>query len=179
MQPESSPQIVDGPQPTDHGDARFVVEIGTRRVEVFLDIHGCGVREQDSDVSAPSMNAVWDYQRANQDVVDACLRDAAHLRRATGNDPMFLVAVPDYVCVVGDPAIGEGRAVFTVSVHTKTFEVWVTPRGRLGDSCVEELAVAPEDLWATYRAVLHHVLQDPPRAKAWGLDPDLLELFWT
>ena len=73
----------------------------------------------------------------------------------------------------------ESKAVFAVSVHDKKFDVWVTSRGGIGDSCVEELAVAQDDLCAAYRAVLHHILQDWSMAKACGIDPELLELLWV
>jgi hypothetical protein len=182
MSSTETTQIVSGPTPDEYGNARFVVQVGERRVDAIAGPEGSGLSEADFDLWREVSDAVSEFRKRDPERLHACLCEAAKLRRAAGNTTALAVPVSASIAVRPDPELRRTGARFTVDVGASSVAVLVTEDGAIVDDYdpVHHPTgeVRSEDLLAARRAALDYVLAHSEHSVGWGLDCDLLELFW-
>ena len=180
---EDQTTIVSGPIPDEYGNATFVVMVGDRRVEAIATPDGAGVSEQDFDVSGPVFRAISDFRKGKTELLLSCLREAAEVRRASGHSSGLDAYVPANITVGANPDVRGDCVFFAVTIGAIPLEVLVTRDGAIVDD-YDPVAhpngeLELEALTGARRAVLNLVLAHPERAALWGLDCELLDLFWN
>ena len=183
---ELSARLLAGPTPTSHGYVVFQVTVAAQPPQVVEVIvtpgGGVGCSQLvDLDVLNPAMVLVADHIRAIQDELSIAVRDAARLRKAAGNRPLY----GNHRHHSPPPAVElrretqYGYLLFDVDVAGIVVPVFAGPDGGVCDLPEEPYPSGEPIGDIAVSAVLDYFFADPVRAHSLGMDLSLLELLWS
>jgi hypothetical protein len=168
--------IVGGPTPDEQGMVSFKVQLGNEIVIGVANPCGSGLREDfagvNADVATAVMRVVSQFVEEHSDEMPRLYREAARLRRAAGNAPIFGNLRRGRFAVVGAPVkLGEAGARFTTQAGEIRLTVVVSKGG--GFDVIELYDdfkdVSNDDQSEAVTVCFDHIFAHPCRHRSLGV----------
>lgn len=169
--------ILGGPVPTDSGACIFSVRVGEQLVQISVSPLGLSF-EQEGSVAGLARDQVQLYLRSNGPTMTEAYRDAARLRRASGNPPPAGNTRSPRATLDGAPIQKSSCTLFSTQTERGEIRVICFKDGAILDDCDNWAVVRPVDRDAAMTCVIDWIIENPQLAGAVGVDPNLIEDLW-